>query len=480
MIPKDQNAERIKGAEGNPLDPKLLAFLKETVGEENVTTHLIDMISYASDASEFKHRPDAAACPTTTQQVATIMEMAYRENIPVTPRGAGTSVAGLTVPVRGGIVLDLIRMNKILKVSPEDRLVVVQPGVVYDDLDRILKPLGFSFPPEPASGKVATLGGNVATNAGGVKGAKYGTTRNYVLGLEAVLADGQILRTGSHTQKCVSGLDITRLFVGSEGVLGVITEIILKIDPRPLATSTAMAFFENLGDAGRAVAGIMKSGAMPSVLEVVDRNCIRAINQNTQMELPEVAAILLAETDGSTHSETEAQMAKITRIFKENNASGVRRAKTDEEAEAIWAARKSAYPVIARLNNTVIAEDTTVPISKVVDMLEVIADISRKYHIMVPTVGHVADGNLHPHFSYDSTDPDESRRVEKAKAELYRRAIELGGTLTGEHGIGLGKASFMCLEHSDVAMGVMRKIKQALDPKNILNPGKMDLDVCRD
>ena len=257
-------------------------------------THLIDMISYASDASEFNHHPDAAACPTTTQQVAAIMEMAYRENIPVTPRGAGTSVAGLTVPVRGGIVLDLIRMNKILKVSPEDRLVVVQPGVVYDDLDRVLKPLGFSFPPEPASGKVSTLGGNVATNAGGVKGAKYGTTRNYVLGLEAVLADGQILRTGSHTQKCVSGLDITRLFVGSEGVLGIITEIILRIDPRPLATSTAMAFFENLGDAGRAVAEIMKSGAMPSVLEVVDRNCIKAINQNTRMELPEVAAILLA------------------------------------------------------------------------------------------------------------------------------------------------------------------------------------------
>jgi glycolate oxidase len=462
------------------LHPDILQFLKETVGEKNVRTQIIDRISYASDASEFKHLPDAAACPTTTQQVAAIMEMAFRENIPITPRGAGTSVSGLTVPVKGGIVLDLIQMNKILKISPEDRLAVVQPGVVYGDLDRALKPLGFSFPPEPASGKVATLGGNVATNAGGVKGAKYGTTRNYVLGLEVVLADGQVLRTGSHTLKCVSGLDLTRLFVGSEGVLGVITEIILRIDPRPLETSTAMATFENLSDAGRAVAAIMKSGAVPSVLEVVDRNCIRAINQNTNMELPEVAAILLAETDGSTKTETEAQMDKITRVFKENNASSVRLAQTAAEAEALWAARKSAYPVIARLNNTVISEDTTVPISKVVDMLEVIAELAVKYDILLVTVGHVADGNLHPHFTYDSTDPDVSRRVTEARAELYRRAIELGGTLTGEHGIGLGKAAFMSLEHSEVAMGVMRKIKQALDPKNILNPGKMDLDVCQE
>jgi len=462
------------------LKTELIDFLEKTVGKANVTTRLIDMISYASDASEFSHRPEAAVCPTSAGQVAAIMEMACREHIPVTPRGAGTSVSGLTVPVRGGIVLDLLRMNKILKISPADRLAVVQPGVVYGDLDRALRPLGFSFPPEPASGKVATLGGNVATNAGGVKGAKYGTTRNYVLGLEVVLSDGQILRTGSNTLKCVSGLDLTRLFVGSEGVLGVITEITLRIDPRPAAASTAMATFESFGDAGRAVAAIMESGAVPSVLEVVDRNCIKAINQNTDMDLPEVAAILLVETDGSTRTETESQMAKIIRLFEHNNASGVRMAQTDEEAEALWAARKSAYPVIARLNNTVISEDTTVPISKVVDMLAVIADIAEKYDITLATVGHVADGNLHPHFTYDCTDSEVSRRVTEARAELYRRAIELGGTLTGEHGIGLGKAAFMHLEHSETALGVMRKIKQVLDPKNILNPGKMDLDVCRD
>jgi len=456
----------------------MLDFLKETVGAENVTTQLIDLISYASDASEFKSRPDVAVFPTTTEQVSKIMAAADRERIPVTPRGAGTSLSGLTVPLKGGIVLDFIRMNRIVKISLADRLTVVQPGVVYADLDRALEPMGFAFPPDPASGKVATLGGNVATNAGGVKGAKYGTTRNYVLGLEVVLADGQVLNTGSGTLKCVSGFDLTRLFVGSEGLLGIITEITLRIDPRPLATSTAMATFDKLTDAGKAVTRIMKSGATPSVLEVVERNCIKAINQNTDMGLPEVEAILLVETDGTTKAETSAQMEKIVEIFRQNRASSVRLAATEEEAAALWAARKSAYPVIARLNNAVISEDTTVPISKVADMLEVIADVGRKYDLIIPTVGHVADGNLHPHFSYDQTDPDQTRRVEEAKAELYKRAVDLGGTLTGEHGIGIGKAPFMCLEHNPVAMAVMRGIKKTLDPNNILNPGKMDLDAC--
>lgn len=459
------------------MDPKIISFLKETVGAENVTTQLIDMISYASDASEFKHRPDAAVCAATTQQVAAILKMADRERIPVTPRGAGTSVAGLAVPIEGGLVLDLTRMNRILRISAEDRLAVVQPGVVHDDLDRVLKPLGFVFPPEPASGRVSTLGGNAATNAGGVKGAKYGTTRNYVLGLEVVLAGGEVLRTGSQTLKCVSGFDLTRLFVGSEGTLGVITEMTLRIDPRPAATSTALAAFERLADAGRAVAAIMKSGAAPSVLEVIDRASIRAINQNTDLALPEVEAVLLVETDGTTVEETAAQMNRIIRIFQENRASLTRMARDAAEAEALWTARKSAYAVIARLNNTIISEDATVPISKVADMLEAIADIGRRYELLIPTVGHVGDGNLHPHFSYDCTDAAAARRVDQAREELYRRALALGGTLTGEHGIGLDKAPFMHLEHDQVAMEVMRSLKKLFDPHNILNPGKMALEA---
>ncbi len=461
------------------MDSRIITFLKQTVGESDVSDHLIDLVTYSSDASEFRHRPEVAVFPTETAHVVAIMEMADREKIAVTPRGAGTNLSGLAVPVKGGIVLDFIRMNKILNISLENRWVVVQPGVVYAKLEQALKPSGFAFPPDPASGLVATLGGNVATNAGGVKGAKYGTTRDYVLGLEAVLPGGKVLRTGSKTMKCVSGFDLTKLLVGSEGLLGVITEITLKICPRPRQSTTAMAVFESIGDAGRAVSRIMTSGLTPSVLEIVEYHCIRAINANTRLDLPEVEAILLAETDGNTVEETRFQMNAIIDIFNQNGATKVQIAQSDTEAEALWSARKSAYPVVARLNNTVISEDTTVPISKVAQMLEAIKEVGQRFNLIIPTVGHVGDGNIHPHFSYDRTDADQVKKVQKARAELYQKAITLGGTLTGEHGIGLGKAPFMRLEHSPVAMSVMKTIKHAFDPNNILNPGKMDLDACK-
>jgi len=450
--------------------------LKEIVGEENFTDSLIDMISYSRDASMQKHRPEAAVWVENAEQVSALLKLANREKIPVTPRGAGTSLSGLTVPIEGGIVLDLAKMNKILKISIEDRLVVVQPGVVYTALEKELTPLGFFFPPDPASGKVATLGGNVATNAGGIKGAKYGTTRDYVLALQIVLPDGRIMRTGSNCMKSVSGYDMTRLFVGSEGTLGVITEITLKIDPKPLRTATALATFEDVEDAGRAVSAIMRSGILPSVLEVVDRQCLIAINQNTTLNLPEVAAILLAETDGYTEEETEYQLDKVIEIFKQNKASSVRRAASQEEATALWTARKSAYAVMARVNNGLLVEDTTVPMSKVAEMLKAVEEISQKYNLKIPTVGHVGDGNLHPTISFDRTNPEEVERVEKAAAEMYDRAIKLGGTLSGEHGIGLDKAPYLKWEHDEVAMDMMLTFKRTLDPNNILNPGKMALE----
>jgi glycolate oxidase len=358
-----------------------------------------------------------------------------------------------------------------------DRLAVVQPGVVYADLERVLAPHGFFFPPDPASGTVATLGGNVATNAGGIKGAKYGTTKDYVLSLQVVLPDGRVMRTGSKCMKSSSGYDLTKLFVGSEGTLGVVTEITLKINPKPSLTSTAMATFEDLEDAGRAVSEIMHSGILPSALEVVDQQTLIAINQNTDLNLPEVEAILIAETDGHTREETQFQLNKVIEIFKKNNASTVKQAATKEEAEALWTARKSAYAVMSRINNSLVVEDLSVPMSKVPNILKTISDLAKKYDLKIPTVGHAGDGNLHPTISYDSTNPGEVKRVEQASAELFEKVIELGGTLTGEHGIGLAKAPFMHLEHDPVAMDVMRSIKKSFDPNNILNPGKMALDV---
>lgn len=452
---------------------KLMAI----VGSENYTDALIDLVSYSSDASDHQHRPDCAVWPQTTEQVSAILKLANSDSFPVIPRGAGTGLAGSVVPQSGGLVLDMVRMNRILKISIEDRLVALQPGVVYADLTNALRPYGFFFPPDPASGKVATLGGNVATGAGGLKGAKYGTTRDYVLGLEVVLADGAVLRTGSNCMKSVSGYDLTRLFVGSEGTLGVITEITLKINPKPPMTCTCSGSFDTLEEAGKATSQVMRSGILPSALEILDDQCILALNAKTGLGLPQAAAMLFAEVDGCTEEETNYQIDKIIGVFEQNGARQVQRAQSAEDAERIWVARKSIGGILFRLSYNMLAEDVTVPISRVSEMLKGIKEISKRHHILIATLGHLGDGNLHPNIIFDGTLPEERARAEAATAALFKLAIDLGGTLTGEHGIGLAKAPFMRLEHSEVAMRVMSGIKKFFDPNNILNPGKMSLEV---
>ncbi len=458
------------------MDAAIKQALIEIVGERNYTDSLIDIVSYSYDASEHRSRPSCGVWVETAEQVSEILKLANRERIPVIPRGAGTGLSGSAVPIKGGIVLDLNHMNRILKVSIEDRLVIVQPGVVYEDLERALEPFGFFFPPDPSSGKAATLGGNVATNAGGLKGAKYGTTRDYVLGLEVVLPDGRIMNTGSMTMKSVSGYDLTRLFVGSEGTLGVVTKITLKINPKPTTTSTAIATFDSLEDAGRAISEIMHSGILPSVLEILGRHTILAINENTDLNLPEVDAMILAETDGYTHEETDHQMQKVIEVFRRNNPKEIKQAKTEEEALELWAARKSAYAVLARIKTHFALEDVTVPMSRIADLLKGIEAIAEEHQIQIATFGHAGDGNLHPQILYDGYDPDQVKRMEAASAALFQLAIDLEGTLTGEHGIGLSKAPYMTMEHDPVAMDMMRHIKKTFDPGNILNPGKMALE----
>lgn len=458
------------------MDEKIKQALIEIVGKENYTDSLIDMVSFSYDASEHSHRPACAVWPSDADQVAKILRLANSEKIPVIPRGAGTGLSGMAVPIKGGIILDLSHMNRIVKISIEDRLAVVKPGVVYVDLEKALEPFGFFFPPDPASGKVSTLGGNVATNAGGLKGAKYGTTRDYVLGLQVVLPDGRIMRTGSKAMKSVSGYDLTRLFVGSEGTLGVVTEITLKINPKPTATSTALATFDSLADAGNAINQIMHSGIIPSALEILGRETLAAINENTDLNLPEVDAMLLAETDGYTREETDYQIKGVIQVFEENNAREVKQARTDKEVEDLWAARKSAYAVLARIKTHFVLEDVTVPMTHIAELLKGVEEISRRHDIQIATFGHAGDGNLHPQILYDGYDQEQVRRMEAASADLFKLAIDLDGTLTGEHGIGLAKAPYMTLEHDPVAMDVMRHVKKMFDPNNILNPGKMGLE----
>jgi glycolate oxidase len=450
--------------------------LIEIVGKEHFTEELEELVPYSYDASMNVHRPLAAVWPESTEQVAEIVEFANGRKIPVVPRGAGTSLSGGAVPIRGGIIIDLSRMNRILEISIGNRYAKVQAGVVCDDLNRALARDGFSFPPDPASSSVSTIGGNVATNAGGIKGAKYGTTRDYVLGLRVVLPTGEIMHTGSDTMKCVSGYDLSKLFVGAEGTLGVVTEITLKINPLPRYAMTAMATFARLEDAGKAISQTMTSGVLPSVMEILDKVTLKSIRENTDIDLPEVEAMILTETDGYTREEVEAQMEVVLRVFRENHPDLVKTAKDEKDRLTLWKARKSAYATLARASNSFVLDDVTVPISRIPELLVGIQEISRKYGIVVASFGHAGDGNLHPQILYDEYNPEQAAKVEKVEEEIFHLAISLKGTLSGEHGIGLSKADYMTLEHDPVEMALMRRIKRTLDPNNIMNPGKRALD----
>ncbi len=454
----------------------MIRKLIEIVGEGNFADNLEDLVPYSYDASMNVHRPDAAVWPESTEQVSGIVRFANENKIPVIPRGAGTSLSGGVIAIRGGIIIDLSRMNRILEVSIPNRYARVQAGVVCDDLNRELAKYGFTFPPDPASSTVSTIGGNVGTNAGGIKGAKYGTTRDYVMGLQVVLPTGEVMHTGSRTMKCVSGYDLAKIFVGSEGTLGVITEITLKINPIPRHAMTAVATFARLEDAGKAISQTMTSGVLPSVMEILDKVTLKSIKENTDLDLPEAEAMILTETDGYTWEEVEAQMEVVLGVFKQNNPSLIKTAKDEKERLNLWKARKSAYATVARTSTSFVLDDVTVPISKIPELLVGIQEISKRHGLVVATYGHAGDGNLHPQVIYNEYDPEQVERMEKTEEEIFRLAISLQGTLTGEHGVGLSKANYMTLEHDPVEMALMKKIKRTLDPNNIMNPGKRALD----
>ncbi len=459
------------------MDDSIKETLIDIVGRQNFTDSLIDLVSYSNDASDHYHRPEAAVWPASTEHISRILIIANKHCFPVIPRGAGTGMAGAAVPVYGGLVLDMCRMNRILDIRIADRLAVVQPGVVYNDLKKALAPYDFFFPPDPASGNVCTLGGNVATNAGGIRGAKYGVTKDYVMKLEVVLPNGLVMQTGSNCMKSASGYDLTRLFVGSEGTLGIITEITLKINPKPMAFKTGLALFSSLRDAGQAVSDIMHSGIIPSVLEVLDENTIKVLQDHNSVNLPDVTAIILVETDGYTRAETSFQMEKVIEIFRKNSAADIQIADSIEEADELWRIRKSISSIVAQIRPNNVSEDVAVPISMVPNLLTGISKIVRNHGLPFVVFGHAGDGNLHPKIMYDRSDPDQVKQLRKVVAEIFKLTCDLGGTLSGEHGIGLAKAPYMTLEHDQTAIDVMHDIKRLFDPNNILNPGKMGLEV---
>ncbi len=458
------------------MDEQQWKALQQAAGEENVSRRVMDLISYSHDASEHADRPHAAVWAVDTAQVSGILKWAQRHKIPVLPRGAGTSLSGMAVPAEGGIVLDMSPMDRILSLRVPDRLVIVQPGVVYADLQRALGQNGFFFPPDPASASVCTIGGNVATNAGGIRGAKYGVTQDYVLGLEVVLADGSVMRTGSKCMKSVSGYELTKLFVGSEGTLGVVTEITLKINPMPRHTVTANIAFEAVSDAGRAVSRIVRAGIVPSVMELLDTVCVGILHRQPELGVPDVEAMLLLETDGQTEEEAAKEMNRALDLAMACGGSHMKKARSQEEAAHLWQARRALGGILTRLRPNFAVEDVTVPISRVPDLLSAVQEISRRHRVEIATMGHAGDGNLHPCFTFDRSDAKEVHRVEAASAELFEMAIKLEGTITGEHGIGLSKAGFLAWEHDAVAIKMMRALKRTFDPTGILNPGKMALE----
>jgi glycolate oxidase len=450
--------------------------LREIVGATHVLDSLEDRISYSYDAALHEAMPEAVVYPGTVEEIAAILRLANDERFAVTPRGAGTGLSGGSIPLAGGVVMVLTRLNRIVEINTDDLYAVAETGVITADLAAAVARRGLLYPPDPASQAVSTLGGNVAENAGGLRGLKYGVTKHYVLGLEVVTPQGEVLHTGSTTVKCVTGYDLTQLMVGSEGTLGVVTKIWCKLVPMPEHKESMLAVFGDMDDAARTVAAIIRSGVIPATLEFLDHVTINAIEDFKQFGLPRQAeAILLIETDGR-RSAAQAEAERVMAVCRENRAQTIQKAADEAERTQLWQARRAALSSLARVRPTTILEDATVPRSRIPDMVRGVREIAQRHGVVIGNFGHAGDGNLHPTVLTDVRDKEEYARAEKAIDEIFALALSLGGTLSGEHGIGIAKAKYLANEVGRVGLDVMRAIKRALDPNNILNPGKMDLN----
>ena len=444
---------------------------RSIVGNEWFLDTPEDLATYSYDAFWSEFRPDAVIVPGSTDEISKIMGVANREKINIIPRGAGTNICGGSVARKGGIIIAFHRMNKILEIDAESTCAVVQPGVVTADLQKEVARYGLMYPPDPASMFVSTMGGNVALNAGGPRGVKYGVTRDYLLGLEVVLPSGELIRTGGKALKNVSGYDLTRLMCGSEGTLGIITEITVRLVPLAPAKATLQAIFSDLDDAATTVSAIIGSGIVPTTLELIDRVVLDVIRDYGGAQFyKEAEALLLIEVDGE-EAMVEGQGKRIEKFCKEKGAVVVERASTPEDAERLWQARRSAFGAVARLRPNCIVEDATVPVKRLPEIIRKIVELADKYQLKIGVLAHAGDGNLHPLIMTDLRDKEEMARVDKALEEMYKATIAMGGTLSGEHGIGIAKDRFMAMEFSQSAIDLMRGIKRAFDPNNILNPG---------
>lgn len=456
------------------LNEQAVSRLRAIVGEKYFRTDKEALVAHSYDGTPMlQSLPDGVIYPQSTEQVSEIMKVLSEFKIPLVTRGSASNLCGGTVPSQGGVVMVMHRMNRIIEVDEENLTATVETGIITADFTAHIESLGLFYPPDPSSMKISTIGGNIAECSGGLRGLKYGTTKDYVIGLTAVLPNGSILRTGGKLMKDVAGYDLTKLLVGSEGTLAVITEAILKLIPPPKTKKTMIAMYNDLYGAARTVSKIIESKIIPATLEILDNPTIRVVDDFAKLGLPrDMEAILIIEQDGDPEM-VERDIALITEICKSEKADGVQVAADREEAEKLLTARRSAFTALARLRPTTMLEDATVPRSKIAEMIHKINEIAKKYNVTIATFGHAGDGNLHPTATTDARDHEEVHRVELAFAEIFEAAIELGGTITGEHGVGLVKAPYLEWKVGEAGIEVMKGIKAAFDPHNLLNPNKI-------
>ena len=456
------------------LDQSTLDKLRSVVGSENLLTEKEDLIPYAFDGTAaMKEMPGCVVFAATTGQISDVLKLANDTKTPVVTRGSGTGLSGGSVPAADCIVLCTVKMGQILEVDAANLTMTVEPGVTTVQIAEAAEKAGLFYPPDPGSMKISTIGGNVAENSGGLRGLKYGVTRNYVMGMEVVLPDGEVMWLGNKCVKDVAGFSLKDVMIGSEGALGVITKVLLKLIPKPAAKKTMVSTFNAMDAAAQTVSDIIAAQIIPCTLEFLDRTTIHCVEDFAKVGLPlDCEALLLMETDGHAAA-VEEEAAKMEELAKANGAMEVRVARDEAEAVQLATARRSAFSALARLAPTTILEDVTVPRSELAHMIRFVDEVAKKHELKIGTFGHMGDGNLHPTFLTDERNADEIHRVHEAFKEIFDEAIRLGGTITGEHGIGLAKKEFLPKFAGAAQMRVMRELRTALDPKGILNPGKM-------
>jgi len=457
------------------LDSEVRQSLLQWLGQERFRDDQETLVTHSYDATPMlQSLPDAVVYPETTAEVQSILRLANEHRIPIIPRGAASNLCGGTVPVQGGIVVAMSRMNKLLELDTDNLTATVQPGLNTKKFHQEVERRGLFYPPDPSSMVISTLGGNIMEGAGGLRGLKYGTTKDYVIGLEAVLPSGEMIRTGGKLYKDVAGYDLTKLLVGSEGTLALITEATLKLLPAPGVRQTMLVAFADIYGAARAVSLIVGARIIPATLEIMDQATIRVVEDYNHIGLPtDAQAILLIEQDGQELEHVKKDMNDIKNICATEGATDIRMAQDEVEAEQLMMARRSALSTLARISPTTILEDATVPRSAIADMILAINRIAEKYRVNICTFGHAGDGNLHPTCTTDARNEEEIHRVEEAFAEIFEEAISLGGTITGEHGVGTVKAPYLEWKVGSAGIDVMKGIKQVFDPGGIMNPGKI-------